>query len=118
MMSENYDAHVAEVLKQVPEADAEKVAEAIDNSPFPVIFCVDLNDTPVSYAYRQFRSILDDAFVESSNGIGQTYIGKVPSNRIDYIFYNETFRSANFTTHQVNFSDHKPVSCEFDLHSE
>ena len=28
MMSENYDAHVAEVLKQVPEADAEKVAEA------------------------------------------------------------------------------------------
>jgi replication factor A1 len=28
MMSADYDAHVAEVLKQVPEADAEKVAEA------------------------------------------------------------------------------------------
>lgn len=74
-----------------------------------------MNDTPVSYCYRQFSRQLYDAFVESGNGIGQTYIGKVPSNRIDYIFYSEEFESANFTTHQVNLSDHKPISAELGL---
>lgn len=97
---------------------AERVADEIKASPYPVIFCVDLNDTPVSYCYRQFGKLLDDAFVQSGNGIGQTYIGKVPSNRIDYIFYDPQWRSANFTTHQVNLSDHKPVSCEIELSPE
>ncbi|MBD3638305.1 MAG: endonuclease/exonuclease/phosphatase family protein [Crocinitomicaceae bacterium] len=97
---------------------AEQVAAEIERSPHPVIVCMDLNDTPVSYSYRQFSRILEDAFVQSGNGIGQTYIGKVPSNRIDYIFYDEQLRSANFTTHQVSFSDHKPISCELELKSE
>lgn len=91
---------------------AEKVAEQVAISPYPTVLCGDLNDTPVSYCYRQFSRYLYDAFVESGNGIGQTYIGKVPSNRIDYIFYSEAFESANFTTHQVNLSDHKPISVE------
>ena len=95
---------------------AEKVAEEIAASPYPVIFCVDMNDTPVSYSYRQFNQVLDDAFVRSGNGIGQTYIGKVPSNRIDYIFYDEAFKSANFITHQTNLSDHKPISCDLQIH--
>lgn len=94
---------------------ARKVAEVIRESPYPVIFCADLNDTPVSYCYRQFNRLLEDAFVNSGNGIGQTYIGKVPSNRIDYIFSSDDFDAANFTTHQQNFSDHKPLSCEFQL---
>lgn len=97
---------------------AEIVAEEIAASPYPVIFCADLNDTPISYCYRQFNDLLDDAFVQSGNGIGQTYIGKVPSYRIDYIFYNEDFKSANFTTHQTNLSDHKPISCELELRQE
>lgn len=94
---------------------AEQVALAIKNSPHPVVFCGDLNDTPVSYCYRQFNELLRDAFVECGNGIGQTYIGKVPSNRIDYIFHDPEMRSAHFTTHQVNYSDHKPISCEIQL---
>lgn len=94
---------------------AEKVAAEIDSSPYPVILCGDFNDTPVSYCYRQFYSRLDDAFVESGNGIGQTYIGNVPSNRIDYIFHDEALKSANFKTHQINLSDHKPISCEIEL---
>jgi len=106
------------ILKRLKDAfekraiQAELVAAEIDRSPYPVIFCGDLNDTPVSYCYRQFSSLLYDAFVGSGNGIGQTYIGKVPSNRIDYIFHDENFESANFTTHQVELSDHKPISTE------
>lgn len=94
---------------------AEKIAAQIEISPYPTVLCGDLNDTPVSYCYRQFSRQLYDAFVESGNGVGQTYIGKVPSNRIDYIFYSEHFESANFITHQVNLSDHKPISVELGI---
>jgi endonuclease/exonuclease/phosphatase family metal-dependent hydrolase len=93
----------------------EIVAEQIAASPYPVVYCGDMNDTPVSYSYRQINSLLHDGFVACGNGVGQTYIGKVPSNRIDYIFFDEQFKSANFTTHQVNLSDHKPLSIELEL---
>ena len=90
---------------------AEKIAIEIEKSPYPVILCGDLNDTPVSYCYRQFNSLLTDAFTESGNGIGSTYIGKMPANRIDYIFHSEDLLSTGFITHPVDFSDHKPISC-------
>lgn len=79
-------------------------------SPYPVIFCGDINDTPVSYCYRQISNCLTDAFLESSNGVGNTYIGKIPSNRIDYIFHSKNLQSTEFLTHDIEFSDHKPIS--------
>lgn len=89
-----------------------KVAEYIAASPYPVVLCGDMNDTPVSFCYRQFNRLLSDAFVTAGNGVGTTYIGKVPSNRIDYIFYSESLKAANFQTHDINCSDHRPVSTE------
>ncbi len=94
---------------------SEIIANEIDASQYPVILCLDMNDTPVSYAYRQFDSRLEDGFTESGNGVGTTYIGKMPSNRIDYIFHSELLKSADFTTHQVDYSDHKPISIKFEL---
>lgn len=102
--------------KRAPQA--EKIAAEIEKSPYPVILCGDLNDTPVSYCYRQFNRLLNDAFVESGNGIGTTYIGEVPSNRIDYIFYSADFESNNFQTHDINCSDHKPISCEIGVSTD
>lgn len=93
----------------------EAVAKEIEASPYPVVFCGDLNDTPVSYSYRQFNRLLNDAFVESGNGIGATYQGIMPANRIDYIFHSASIQSSQFTTHDVDFSDHRPISCEIDL---
>jgi endonuclease/exonuclease/phosphatase family metal-dependent hydrolase len=89
-----------------------KVAEEIEKSPYPVIVCGDLNDTPVSYCYRQLNRLLNDAFVTSGNGVGTTYIGKIPSNRIDYIFYSEILKAAHFQTHDFSCSDHRPISTE------
>lgn len=109
------------ILKRLKSAfekralQAETIANEIKNSPYPVVLCGDLNDTPVSYCYRQFSNLLDDAFVESGNGFGSTYIGIMPSNRIDYIFHSRSIISSNFTTHDINFSDHRPVSCEIDV---
>lgn len=93
----------------------EAVMESIKQSPYPVVFCGDLNDTPVSYCYGQLNSELTDAFVRSGRGFGTTYIGKIPSNRIDYIFHSDALNSVQFQTHDISFSDHKPISTIINL---
>jgi endonuclease/exonuclease/phosphatase family metal-dependent hydrolase len=88
----------------------EVIQKHISKSPYPVIVCGDFNDTPISYTYQMMRKKLRDSFIESGQGIGNTYRGKFPSYRIDYIFHGKEFESFNFTTHRVDMSDHYPVS--------
>ncbi|NOY95172.1 MAG: endonuclease/exonuclease/phosphatase family protein [Chlorobi bacterium] len=90
---------------------ARRIREFIDNSPYNVIVCGDFNDTPVSYAYRTVKGNLNDAFIQSGKGFGRTYIGELPSFRIDYIFHSDGFNSYNFQSEEFVFSDHLPVSC-------
>lgn len=91
-------------------SQVQAIRALIDESPFPVIVCGDLNDTPASYSYQQLSEGLTDAFVSSGKGIGQTYINRLPSLRIDYIFHDTVFDSFNFETHDYRMSDHLPVS--------
>ena len=49
-------------------AQADKIAEHISSSPYPVIVCGDFNDSSSSYAYHSISSGLNDAYRES--GIG------------------------------------------------
>lgn len=96
-------------------AQARLIRTKIKASPHPVIVCGDFNDTPASYAYRQTRGKLRDAFVCSGKGIGNTYVGKLPSFRIDYILHSREMKSTNFKIHRVPYSDHLPVTCEITL---
>jgi endonuclease/exonuclease/phosphatase family metal-dependent hydrolase len=96
---------------QVRARQAVIISEYVQKSPHPVILCGDLNDPPVSYSYQQVKKGLEDAFVSSGKGVGRTYIGKLPSFRIDYIFYSNAFDAYNFQTHLFRQSDHLPVSC-------
>ena len=91
---------------------ARMIRQKINESPHPVIVCGDFNDTPASYAYQKVRGNLKDSFVCSGVGIGQTYIGKLPSFRIDYILHSPEFQSNNFRTYDVQYSDHLPISCD------
>jgi len=93
--------------KQVRE-----IRKYVDEAPYEVIICGDFNDTPVSFAYQKLRGNLVDAFVNSGKGFGRTYIGKLPSFRIDNIFHSEKFESYNFQTYDFKMSDHLPISCE------
>jgi endonuclease/exonuclease/phosphatase family metal-dependent hydrolase len=88
---------------------AEQLAEHIKICPYPVIVCGDLNDTPVSYSYRIIKGHLDDAFVEAGEGFGNTYAGKFPSYRIDYIFHSDFFKARKFEVPKIELSDHYPV---------
>jgi endonuclease/exonuclease/phosphatase family metal-dependent hydrolase len=90
---------------------AEKLRQLVADSPYDVILCGDFNDTPVSYTYQTVSEGLKDAFVVSGKGIGNTYLGKLPSFRIDYIFHSPSFDSFNFEVDKVEYSDHYPISC-------
>lgn len=88
-----------------------EIEQHINKSPFPVIVCCDMNDTPMSYAYKKLRGDLEDGFVASGRGNGTTYNGQYPLLRIDYIFYDSKFSSNGFKSHKVTYSDHFPVTC-------
>jgi endonuclease/exonuclease/phosphatase family metal-dependent hydrolase len=96
----------------VKRADqARRVVNHIKTSPYPTIVCGDFNDTPMSYTYNQFDRVLTDAFRNTSNGIGVTYVGKMPAGRIDYIFHSPELTSSNFKIQQEVLSDHRAISC-------
>lgn len=101
-------------LKSAFQKRAKQVREAtslIKASPYPVIVCGDFNDAPSSYVYQQMSNILNDAFVKSGNGLGKTYAGNIPSFRIDYVMYDDYFKSYNFNIIKKKYSDHYPVTC-------
>ena len=88
------------------------VSKHVQNSPYPTIVCGDFNDTPLSYTYQQFNSILTDAFRNCGNGIGSTYVGRIPAGRIDYIFHTDDLNSTQFKIQQKALSDHRAISCK------
>ncbi len=97
-------------------AQMEKITAHMKTSPYPVIWCGDMNDTPMSYSYHRLRELeLTDAFVESGQGIGHTYIGAFPSFRIDHIMSGKELRSWDFRTLPDELSDHRPITCWMDL---
>jgi len=98
---------------QIKRAEqAATLREYIDDSPYPVIVCGDFNDTPVSFTYRTVRGNLEDSFTQSGKGTANTYNGKLPSFRIDYILHSSKFDSYNFEVSTLNHSDHYPISCD------
>ncbi|PIF05875.1 MAG: hypothetical protein CSA36_04255 [Draconibacterium sp.] len=96
---------------QMRASQVRQIRKIVDESPYPVIICGDFNDAPISYAYQKLRGKLRDAFVASGKGFGRTYVGEMPSFRIDNIFYDAKFTSYNFQVHDFRNSDHLPISC-------
>lgn len=94
---------------------AREISKHVRRSSFPVLVCGDFNDTPVSYTYQTVRWRLKDAFVEAGSGMGITYKGRFPSFRIDYIFYEPTFRIRGFEVVQRQLSDHYPITATFRM---
>lgn len=101
---------------QQRSTQAEMIAQQIKNSPYPVFVCGDFNDTPVSYVYHTMRGHLKDAFCDAGSGFGGTYNGKLPSFRIDFIFFDDAFEATSFQTYnKVNYSDHFPIEATIKL---
>lgn len=88
-----------------------RIAEHMAGSPHPVLYCGDMNDVPMSYAYNILSDGLEDAFVESGRGMGGTYLGKLPNLRIDHILHSPSIASWSFRTLPDQLSDHSAVEC-------
>lgn len=80
----------------------------------PIILVGDFNATPVSYTYLQLIRNMEDAFVLNSFGIEQTYKGKVPGMRIDYILCNGKIKPVSYKSMYVE-SDHKMLISDLAL---
>lgn len=91
---------------------AEVMREIIDSTPHPVLLMGDFNDTPSSYTYRMMKGRMNDSFREAGNGFGATFRGILGVLRIDYIFYDDSFRCVGFRTLDDQLSDHKLVAAD------
>jgi endonuclease/exonuclease/phosphatase family metal-dependent hydrolase len=94
-------------VKRATQADA--IAAHIEACTYKVIVCGDFNDTPASYVYNTVRGNLKDAFMESGSGFEQTYTGKFPRFRIDYILHSKEFTSKNYHHIAESLTDHYPI---------
>jgi endonuclease/exonuclease/phosphatase family metal-dependent hydrolase len=89
---------------------ARLIALEIGKSPYPVIVCGDFNDTPTSFAYHRIAKNLEDSFIKSGKGTGNTYNNTLlPPIRIDYILHSKIFQSSAFSVLNAPYSDHFPI---------
>jgi endonuclease/exonuclease/phosphatase family metal-dependent hydrolase len=94
---------------------ADKLKQHMNESSPPIILCGDFNDTPNSYTYRRLLKGLRDSFDEAGRGIGQTYFGKMPTFRIDYILADKEFPIAKHEIFRNPYSDHYAIMAEMYL---
>ena len=58
---------------------------------------------------KNYTQLYNDAFLNGTYGIGTTYAGKVPANRIDFIFYDDFFDAQSFEIQDEILSDHRAI---------
>jgi endonuclease/exonuclease/phosphatase family metal-dependent hydrolase len=107
-------------LRRAYELRAKQVdnlRSVIKTSPYPLLVCGDLNDTPSSYTYQVLSRGMKDSFTKAGNGlIGNTFRGNLPSFRIDYILFDKKFEAYNYEKFNISLSDHYPVSVFINIH--
>lgn len=95
--------------------ETKDILEHANKTNLPIIIAGDFNEPPLSYIYDQFNTNFNDAFRETSFGIGKTYAGKIPAGRIDYIFYNNRLRALNFQRQREIISDHYAIWSDLEI---
>lgn len=92
------------------ENESRIIDSAIRQSPYPVVYCADMNAVPCTYSYKKVRGSLKDAFLEKGFGFGQTYDALSPTLRIDVCFVDERLKVNDcFVRRLHGLSDHFPV---------
>lgn len=114
-----FDAGARKLIKKLAEGTSERALQADTVMKFierfkgqGVIVCGDFNDSPISYAHHAFDRKLEDAFVQSGNGFGFSYVQHRLYFRIDHILLSENMQSYQCTVDDtMKASDHYPIWC-------
>ncbi len=91
------------------------IRQVLGDSPYPVVFCGDLNDVPNSYTYFKIRGRMQDAFLKKGFGVGRTFSSLSPTLRIDYIFADDHFHIDQFKRIAKKSSDHYMLVADIAL---
>ena len=94
---------------------SERIKQAMNASPYPVIVCGDFNDVPNSYAYSTIGRGMKNCFAEKGSGIGRTFYSISPTLRIDNIFTDQRFETTQFVRVKKKLSDHFPIIADLDF---
>jgi endonuclease/exonuclease/phosphatase family metal-dependent hydrolase len=95
--------------------EAQKIANLIEKSPYPIILCGDFNETPQSHTYYLISKNLKDTFKAAGRGLGVTYAGSIPALHIDHILVDPNIDVCKTTIQSSIFSDHYPVVSHLNL---
>lgn len=85
------------------------IRQQMDTSPYPVIYCGDMNTTACTYIYRNLKKDLQDAFLKKGSGIGVTFYKLLMTLRIDFCFVNQMMEVRQCEVAKKKLSDHYPV---------
>lgn len=106
-----YTASKFEKLKAYPRdhaVESEMARDFINKSPYPFVFCGDLNTVPASYPYHIMSHGLQDAFLQFGSGLGTTMDSLPKPLRIDYFLVDKRISIKNYVRNEVHLSDHFP----------
>jgi endonuclease/exonuclease/phosphatase family metal-dependent hydrolase len=97
---------------------ADVLVETIrDSKEKAVVLCGDFNDTPISYTHHVLLDEeLQDAYVETGNGLGVSYNKDRLYVRIDHILTSKNLKVYDCTVdNTIHASDHYPIWCYISL---
>ncbi|HMR90752.1 MAG TPA: endonuclease/exonuclease/phosphatase family protein [Chitinophagaceae bacterium] len=94
------------------------IEQVLEDCPYPLLFCGDLNDIPNSHTYFSLRGNMQDAFLKKGSGIGRTFSSLSPTLRIDYIFAQDAFRIHQFNRIVKPYSDHYMLVADVEVRKE
>lgn len=94
-------------------AQADAVAKYVRDSKHKyVVVCGDFNDSPLSYAHRVIGEGLNDAFIDTGNGLGISYNRSGFYFRIDHIMASDNWQLLDCEVDRsIKASDHYPIWC-------
>lgn len=117
--SENFFSGLKKLLKKMAQATCIRVKQVDmlvnkvkESEGKYVIVCGDFNDTPISYTHHVLYEELNDAFVESGNGLGISYNKHQMYFRIDHILLSKNLKAYECAVdNKAIGSDHYPIWC-------
>lgn len=95
---------------------AKLIRNFIDESPYRVVLCGDLNEPPHSYVYHTLSHKLRNAFEDAGTGYSYTYNFLGSPVRIDNIFASDGVVFSSYKAyHDITLSDHFPIEADIVL---
>ena len=105
-------------------AQIEQLIDIISQEPLPIIMVGDFNLTEWSPIYHRLAGVLDDAYRNTSWGIGATFPASASEEisagyprlfRLDYVWYSEELSATTAVVGANLGSDHLPLRVELTL---